>query len=65
MKNELVLENYGVQELQAVEKQEVDGGNPWWILLPVGVALRAVDEIISDWEGFKAGWNGTKEPPKN
>lgn len=28
MKNELVLENYGVQEMQAVEKQEVDGGGP-------------------------------------
>lgn len=26
MKNELVLEKYGVQELQAVQTQDVDGG---------------------------------------
>ena len=39
MKNELVLDNYGVQELQAVEKQEIDGGILPLIVIGVGLLM--------------------------
>lgn len=64
MANELVLANYGVQELQAVEKQEVEGGHPWYVLIGIGAAIGTLNEIIQDWDGFKAGFNGGKEPPR-
>jgi len=51
MKN-LCLENYGVSRLETQEKKTIDGGNPWvWAIL-VGAV---VNEIIGDWDHFKAG----------
>jgi lactobin A/cerein 7B family class IIb bacteriocin len=57
MKN---LENYGVQELDAREMKEISGG---WFRIIVGVVIAAVNEIVGDWENFKAGLNG--EQPVN
>lgn len=42
------LENYGVQELNAREISETDGG---WIRLLIGVAII----VAGDWDHFKDG----------
>tara|TARA_B110001452_G_C14887051_1_gene310062 strand:- start:328 stop:501 length:174 start_codon:yes stop_codon:yes gene_type:complete len=49
------LENYGVQELNAREITETDGG---WLWPIIGGAI--IYEIITDWGNFKAGLFGER-----
>lgn len=59
MTNELVLENYGVQEMQPFEERDVDGGGvilglgraAWWAAVVTTIALHDAAEEIAD------GWN--------
>ncbi|CAI8151457.1 MAG: Uncharacterised protein [Formosa sp. Hel3_A1_48] len=44
------LQNYGVQELNAKEMTQKDGG---WLLPLLGGAI--IYEIITDWDHFKDG----------
>ncbi len=55
MKN---LENYGVQEMNAMEIRNTDGGVLGWDDFIVGTALLVVGAIITDWDDFKAGISG-------
>jgi hypothetical protein len=43
MKN---LENYGVQEMNAKEIQEIDGGSWWRVLGPIATAAWVIDEVL-------------------
>jgi lactobin A/cerein 7B family class IIb bacteriocin len=58
MKN---LQNFGVQELNAEEIREIDGGIIHWFW-PIAAGAVVV-AIISDWKNFKAGLFG--RPPIN
>ncbi len=51
------LENLGVQEMNAKEIREVDGGDFGFTLL-AGLIITAAVEIIGDWEHFKDGLLG-------
>ena len=57
MKN---LENYGVQEMNAEEIREIQGGLHWFWPVAAGAVLY---EVVTDWKNFKAGLAGN--PPIN
>ena len=51
MKN---LENYGVQELNAREIQETDGGCPWCVVVGTVLAVSQIyDEIVDGIEWYE------------
>ena len=55
MKN-LKLENFGVQELDAKEIVQTDGGNPWWAVISGYI----IWEIVTNPKAHAkaaAGWN--------
>ena len=55
------LESFGVQELNAQEIREVEGGLfglDDLAALAIGLTLVAATEIIGDWEHFKDGLAG-------
>jgi hypothetical protein len=54
------LEIYGVQELNAEEIREIQGGLHWFWPVAAGAVLY---EVVTDWENFKAGLAGN--PPIN
>ncbi len=54
MKN---LENYGVQEMNASEIKEIDGGVFGWDDILIGIAIAAGASIINDWDDFKDGFS--------
>ncbi len=54
MKN---LENYGVQEMNASEIKEIDGGVFGWDDILIGIAIAAGAAIINDWDDFKDGFS--------
>ncbi|WP_443937435.1 hypothetical protein [Pedobacter sp. MW01-1-1] len=53
----LKFENFGVQELDAIEKEAINGGN-WIKKFGWGYV---VTELINNWDdikgGFRDGWN--------
>lgn len=53
------VEDYGLTELNLVEKQDLTGGLAFWATVGAGVLVvtagAAVTEIIGDWEHFKDG----------
>lgn len=50
MKNELVLDNYGVQEMRAEERIDVDGGDLKKFLSKLGEKI-----VKFEWEGWFDG----------
>lgn len=60
----LELEKYGASELSSDEQREIEGGIGPWAAYWAGVAIVATTEIIQDWDGFKAGLTGKREPAK-
>ena len=59
MKN---LENYGVQELNAKEIRETDGGIIGLDDILIGLVIAVGTVIVNDWDNFEAGLFG--EPYK-
>lgn len=60
MKN---LQNFGVQELNAKETREIEGGIfglDDLAALGIGLTIAAAVEIMGDWEHFKDGLFGRK-----
>jgi len=58
----LNLENLGVQELDAKEMKEIDGGF-WGVVLPIVasyILLEAALNPKAHIQAFKDGWNGVE-----
>jgi hypothetical protein len=64
MKNQMCLNDYRVKELEITEKKSIEGGLAWWVAIGVGIAIGAANEIIKDWDNFKAGLAGKPEIKK-
>ena len=57
------LENLNVQEMNNQELITTDGGFFGLDDLVIGLTVAAFTVVVSDWENFKAGFNGA--PPVN
>jgi hypothetical protein len=64
MKNEMVLDGYGVVELDERILKNTDGGWAWLVAIAVGIGIGAGVQIMSDWDNFKAGLSGEPEIKK-
>lgn len=67
MKNELVLDNFEVRELEKSELLKVEGGNPlvtWGGRALVALAAWVTKDAIDHWDHFKAGLFLEPQPAK-
>jgi hypothetical protein len=53
----LELENYGVMEMNTFQVMSIDGGGKPKSWTPWGIGVFLVEEIISNWDDFKAGFD--------
>jgi len=60
MKN-LDLLPLGIQEMNAEEIRNINGGFGFFAAVAIGLAIAAGAEIFSDWDNFKAGLRGDCE----
>ena len=58
------LQNLGVQEMNAMEITETEGGFFGFDDIIVGVVVGGAIAVISDWENFKAGLSGKAPVPR-
>lgn len=67
MKNELILKDFRVKELDSEELQEIEGGNPivtWGGRAAVALIAWAAKDAIDHWDHFKAGLFLGAQPAK-